>query len=486
MLRRSSGMRAVRVLTVASLAAALPSVPAIAVSGAATVNLDWPQHLHDAQHSSVSPATAITTSNAASVHQTWHWQPPTVSGRPTPTLDASPTVVGGRVFIGSGSGRFYALSESAGTVEWHRQLDTEASQTCPARGITATAAVVPDPVTNTTIAYVSGARYLYALNAASGTQLWKTLIGPSQVPSPNAYYNWSSPTVAGGHIYVGVSSSCDKPMVRGGVVELDQHTGKVLNTWYDEPAGSIGGSVWATVAATATGSDVWVSTGNDCDPSVNTCPTGNQDGNSVSIVHLSSSLKFLQGWQATASLRHDWDFGSSPTLFGGTSSSPSNVGSCNKNGSFYAVTANPIGTAPVWTDPLGSASGTTGACLASAVWNAHSGTMFLASTPTTINGTTYGGSVRKVNPTDGSYLWQTGLPCAVMGTPSLDSARVLAVGTYYCTSPGTPGAYLVNALTGAVLATLPVASGKVYAQPVFAQSQLFVASESNGLYAFVP
>ena len=132
---------------------------------------------------------------------------------------------------------------------WSRQLDTEPNATCPANGITSTAAVMPDPVTGTSTVYVSGARYLYALNAATGALVWKTEIGPPSLANPDAYYNWSSPTVAGGHIYVGLSSSCDHPLIRGGIVELDQHTGQVLHTWYTVPRGSLGGSIWSSAAA---------------------------------------------------------------------------------------------------------------------------------------------------------------------------------------------------------------------------------------------
>ena len=142
----------------------------------------------------------------------------------------------GRVYIGAESGGFYALKEATGAVVWSRQLDTEPNTTCPARGITSTAAVKPDPVTGTSTVYVSGARYLYALNAATGAVVWKTEIGPPSLANPDAYYNWSSPTVAGGHIYTGLSSSCDNPLIRGGLVELDQHTGQVCTPGIQSPA----------------------------------------------------------------------------------------------------------------------------------------------------------------------------------------------------------------------------------------------------------
>jgi len=465
-------------------AAVAKSTSATAATGA---GLDWPQYLHGPQHSSVSSATAFTPSNAASAGQVWHWQPSAITGKPAPRLEASPTVAAGRVYIGAESGRFYALSEATGGVLWSRQLDTEPKGTCPARGITSTAAVRPDPVTGTRTVYVSGARFTYALNAATGAIMWKTEIGPPSLANPDAYYNWSSPTVAGGHVYVGLSSNCDDPLIRGGLVELSQHTGQVLHTWHTVPAGSVGGSIWSSAAATSSGSDVWVSTGNECDPSINICPSGNQIGHSLSIVHLSSSLTLLQAWRApgTAGHGHDWDFGSSPTLFG-SGSVPPDVGACNKNGRYYALAANPLGSTPLWTDTIGAPAGALSSCLASSVWNGQTGALYIGGDATTIGGTSYGGSVRQVNPATGAFIWQAGLPCAVMGTPSLDSAGVLAAGTYSCTTPNTPGAYLVNAATGAILKTLPVGSSRVFGQPVFAQGTLFVATETQGLYNFAP
>ena len=96
------------------------------------------------------------------------------------------------------------------------------------------------------------------------------------------------------------------------------------------------------------------------------------------------------------------------------------------------------------------------------------------------------GSIGQVNPTTGRYIWRTGLPCSVEGTPTLDSAGVLAVGTYSCPKPATPGAYLIRASTGTVLKSLPVGSAKVFGQMVFAQGALFVATDKNGLYDFMP
>jgi outer membrane protein assembly factor BamB len=154
--------------------------------------------------------------------------------------------------------------------------------------------------------------------------------------------------------------------------------------------------------------------------------------------------------------------------------------------SFYALAASPLGSKPLWTDEIAEPDGTNGECIASAVWNATDGTLYAAGGFTTIRGTGYRGSIDKINPATGAYVWQTGLPCRVIGTPTLDSAGVLAVGTTACTAPNTPGAYLINAATGAVLTRLPVGSTKVFGQPVFAQGTLFVATETNGLYDLAP
>jgi len=460
-----------------------------APSSAMAASSDWPQYLHGPQHSSLSATTAFTTANASSVHRLWHFSPAAVSGKPAPKLDASPTVVGSRLYIGSQAGMFYTLNAGAGTVVWQRQLDVETHHTCAAGGISATAAVVKDPTTGKLTVYAAGARFLYALNASTGAILWKTMIGPADPPMVNGSYNWSSPTVVAGHIYMGLSSRCDTPLIQGGVVELDQHTGGILKTWHSVPDGSLGGSVWSSVAATANGKNVWVSTGNECDPTINTCPSGDQVGDSNSIVHLSGSLTRLQAWQAPGTLGsgQDSDFGSSPTLFG-SGSTPPDVGACNKNGRYFALTANPLGSSPFWTDQLGAVAGSLSMCIASGVWNGKAGALYASGNGTTIGGTAYGGSVRQVNPATGAYIWQRGLPCAVMGTPSLDAAGVLAVGTYAGCTPSTSktGAYLLNASTGASLATLPVNNGKVFSQPVFAGTSLYVATESSGLYAFGP
>lgn len=479
------------VLVGAVLPPATGAVRSAATPTTGATNLDWPQFLHDPSHSSVSPATAITKANGASMAQVWRWQPPKPSGSAIPHLDSSPVVSNGSVYIGVEDGNFYALNESTGAVRWSRSLDNCFSPgvTSPfGRGITATAAVVPDPTTGTPTVYEDGAKSLYAMNAATGAIEWQTRIAPVTTDA-HLYYLYGSPMVIGGHIYQDMSAGCGGPEIRGGVVELDQHTGAVLNTWNSVPSGSIGGGIWSTAMASPSGTDIWVTTGSDCSLQFGgkSCPPGNQVGNSISIVHLSASLKFSQAWQLPNGTNQDWDFGSSATLFGGADGVPLSVGACNKDGDYYALQASPLGTTPRWTDDLGAPAGPNGLCVGSAVWDKVTNQLFLpGGTATTIGGTSFGGSISSVNPATGAYLWRTGLPCGAVGSPSTDSAGVLAVATWSCPSASDKaGAYLVNASTGAIISKLPV-SGRVFSQPVYAQGNLLVAGQTSGLYSFAP
>jgi outer membrane protein assembly factor BamB len=84
--------------------------------------------------------------------------------------------------------------------------------------------------------------------------------------------------------------------------------------------------------------------------------------------------------------------------------------------------------------------------------------------PTAINGIAYRGSVRRVDPATGDFLWQTGLPNSVLGAPSMNGGGVIAVGTYDFTA--TPNAvYLLDATTGHIVRTLNT-GGKTFAQTV--------------------
>ena len=133
-------------------------------------------------------------------------------------------------------------------------------KTCTAGGFVSTATVARDPADGQDTIYVGAPDgYLYALRATDLSLKWRSVIAiPSTTVSD--YFQWSSPTVSGGRIYIGVSPNCDKPLVRGGWIGYGQGTGKVFARYFDVPKGTVGGSVWSSLAASRR--YVYVSTGN--------------------------------------------------------------------------------------------------------------------------------------------------------------------------------------------------------------------------------
>lgn len=110
-------------------------------------------------------------------------------------VEASPTVAGGVVYIGSRDGWFYALDEATGALKWRFKADA---------GVSSTAAVAQG------VAYFqSNANTLYAVDLKTHRARWSRPLGAdiafnSAFPaSGNADYWTSSPLLHEGVIYVG-------------------------------------------------------------------------------------------------------------------------------------------------------------------------------------------------------------------------------------------------------------------------------------------
>ena len=136
--------------------------------------------------------------------------------------NAQPTVVGGRIFTGSDSGKVYALDAATGCVYWTFKADG------PVR-----TAISIGPVGAKWAAYFGDQRArAYAVDAETGTLLWKT-----RVDEHPAAMITGAPTLYEGRLYVPDSSyeevtggnpkyECCK--FRGAVSALDAATGKVI------------------------------------------------------------------------------------------------------------------------------------------------------------------------------------------------------------------------------------------------------------------
>ena len=453
------------------------------IATSAAQNSDWSSYLLNAQHSSYNKfATAITPANASTLVEDWSFidPGPTIEGQPDAGFYASPTVVNGVVYIGSNTGVFYALNEATGAVLWQRLLGYTMALSCGSgRGIVSTAAVANDPVSGTLTVYVGGGDgYLYALNAATGETLWRHFvvdIGTTQ----NEGFIFGSPTIVNGRIYLGVSSQCDNPLVRGGLKAFDQHTGALLKTFWTTPNGTVGASVWTSAASD--GSSIWITTGN-----------GNA-GHSYAVVRLNSALRFQSEWVLPDACC-DLDWGSSPTLFVARLNNVRTqmIGANNKNGIFYAFDAIHLENGPVWSFQVGTLQDfSIGADLAAPIWDSTHKQLFVGSNQTTIQSQVFAGSIRAFNPANGSVIWERGLTGGpVMGSPTLNGAGVLAAGTYNIVNLTQNAVYLLDASNGNILTSMPETM-LVFSQPVFADTHLFVATAARNtsggiLTAFTP
>ena len=427
--------------------------------------VNWAQYLYSGQHSSDNAAaTAITPSNAASLHMIWKFNPPTA---PSGLVGfySSPTVYDGVIYIGARNGYFYAINEATGATIWSRSIGYVPKKTCSAEGFTSTATVAPDPTTGTPTVYVYGPTgYLYAMSTTNGKDVWPPAVVAIPSTTKSDYYAWGSPLVTGGKIYVGISSECDNPLVRGGLDEFSQSKGTLENTFWTTPAQTRGASIWSSAATD--GKSIYVSTSNG--------PAGSYG---QSILKLNPDLSTLQdSWELpTVSA-----FGGSPGIF--SVNSTEMIGACNKNGIFYALATANLAAGPVWEDQIGNPNRSgTSECDAAPAFDGTS--LYLGSNNTTIKGTKYQGAVRSVNPATGAYHWQTGLTGPIVGSPTADGAGVVAAASFGSTVKQN-GVWVLSTATGQILWSRSLGADSTFAQPVFADEYLILASGQHGLQVY--
>jgi outer membrane protein assembly factor BamB len=446
---------------------------------------DWSAYLGGANHSAYNPAaTSISSASVPNLQPIWQWHPPPSLPNSTPegttTVDASPIAYKGVIYVGLEDGYFEAISETTGQPVWPNPvfLGIEVGTSCgtAAFGVISTATVATDRVTGKAVIYVNSPDgHMYALDAATGTVVWKSVVG---IPSKTLedFYAWSSPTVANGKVYIGIASNCDVPLVKAGVLAIDQHTGKRIAYWDSLPPTVIGASVWSSVAVLPNG-DVAATTGNALND--HNIP----DSESINVLN-GNTLKLLGTWQAPQKQAFgDSDFGASPTVFTAYPHGVATtmVGACNKDGVYYALRANDMPAGPLWTYRMGipTSGDASNECDAAAIWN---GKYLIegGGSQVTINGVSYDGSVQALNPTTGKPIWRTGLTGWIVGSPSENGAGVVAAPVLFSPS-GVSGVYLLSASTGKILKFISTEPQGLFAQPVWDGNELLVGDDSAAL-----
>jgi polyvinyl alcohol dehydrogenase (cytochrome) len=169
-----------RLVSLAAAAAVAPALLAAQVQAApaAPLGCDWPMFggapSRDFATDCVQAPTADTV---ASLRPRWVVHTGDV-------VTAQPAVVDGTVYAGDWSGTFYAVDQASGTVRWKTLLGNAAPAPWTDAHhddygqITSSAAVAT--VGGVPTVYVGGAASLYALDAASGAYLWRFDVDPQQ------------------------------------------------------------------------------------------------------------------------------------------------------------------------------------------------------------------------------------------------------------------------------------------------------------------
>ena len=369
---------------------------------------DWPTSLHDVQRTAASADTTVGTATAPTLTKLWTFQ----TGGPVAT---TPTVTGGVAYFGSWDGDEYAVNAATGAQIWKTSLGTlTADPTCipPQLGISS-----PATVSNGTVYVGGGDGYWYALDAATGAVDWRIWVGGKAPGTYDGHYNWSGPLIVGNYAYVGIASLGDCPLVQGQLLKVNLTTHAIENTANLVPNGQVGGGIWTSPAYNPATGLIYTATGTENLPS--------QQWAQAFLAIDPSTMEVVDSWKLPEyETVLDSDFGTSTTLF--SSGGKNMVTAVNKNGVAYAFNQASLASGPVWQQDI-AVGGDCPTCGVSSVSSGAfgGGQLYLAGNLGAINGTEYPGTVRALNPATGASIWQHGAPGSVIGALAYDNGMVL-------------------------------------------------------------
>jgi outer membrane protein assembly factor BamB len=393
---------------------------------------DWPMYGHDLSRTSYNAGErAISAGNVDQLKPLFRAN---VGIGDLPS-SSGPVVAKGKVYVGSSvpSGpNYFCFDAATGAPVW--SADVGHSPPFDGNvGIGSTAAVVDGLVV-----VGGGDAAYYALSADSGAILWRHPMNVQPVA-----FAWSSPLVANGTAWVGMSSQYES--VRGELRSLSVSDGSIIARQYFVPEGRRGGDIWNSPALSPDGSVVLVASGNDF---------GGYDGPYTrALVALDPATLAILAARKESVPNQDLDFGTTPVFFH-DATGRTLVGANEKNGTFFAYDLAHLADGPIWSRATGVSVGAMPAYDPNA---GPGGTLFIVGD----NGLLFG-----VDPATGVDRWPPVLVGFVNGNIALANGLAFA-------AVGGP-LFVVDAATGKVLRALnPETGGRAFSGAVVSGGVLY-------------
>ncbi|HEX9713011.1 MAG TPA: PQQ-binding-like beta-propeller repeat protein [Actinomycetota bacterium] len=217
---------------------------------------EWPIYGHDLlNHRNQTAENTIGIDNVEQLEPAWIFN--VAAGGGVGTIEASPIVADGCVYVSTQGGWIFALNADTGTVVWSKQMGSTVTTLSVANGrVFADVSFPNEPV-------------MAALDQETGDILWETTLatmrGSDATGSPVAFEDM----VATGVSCIGAeaASGQDRFTCRGAFVILRQTDGVILATGFGIPdedfaIGYAGGGIWGVPAIDTAKGFAYVGAGN--------------------------------------------------------------------------------------------------------------------------------------------------------------------------------------------------------------------------------
>jgi outer membrane protein assembly factor BamB len=453
---------------------------------------DWPTFGMNAQRTgSNSVETVLTPSNVPSLRM--HWA--TDLGGPMttqPTLAAGVSINGvptDIVYAATLNGDMFALNAATGAQIWKKHVNpvhTTCSDFAASGGNIGFIGTPTIDHARNQLYIVSGDGFLHAYNLATGAELPALHV---LVPDPaNATHTfvWGSPTLSGTSLYATTASVCDFTPYHGQVVRIGVPGGAILQRWYPTGAsGPNGGGIWGYggVSVVRGGSAVFALTGNGFTRPENTLFAEH-------VVELTNSLTVVASNSPMPPSTRDADFGATAPLFQPRGCQPM-LAAFQKTGKLFIYNQATIASGPLQTLPI-SQGNATGSDIGLPAYDPALRQLYIAApsdSPTGFN--KHGLIALAFNSTcsAASVAWQQ-----LVGKNSASNnpaiPPVVANGVVYYADGVASQVFAIDAKSGQILWStdqLPAAervTGGIFTSPSVVNGQLFVAGYDHKLHAF--